>query len=209
MNFIVGLFAACSAIRQSFVETVGKLKVFPAFLFNGCCDPVSPSLKRVPWVLVPRSLGLVGQTIGTMLHYDCRHPILHRFTCRWRCSTWLSPCVLCSDLAVGRSRLAVERKTLVQRQDSWSPGTPFLPGCSFPQENDGSPKFPSYPCDDMPPSTTPVVSLSHRLSAFETVAFRSHHSVSFGQPLLRIGYPIDHNNKYFEARSRGLSSCSL
>ena len=41
------------------------------------------------------------------------------------------------------------------RQGLWSPGPPIRELCT---ETGGSPKFPSYPCEDMPRSQTPVVS---------------------------------------------------
>lgn len=41
------------------------------------------------------------------------------------------------------------------------------------KETDGSPKFPSYPYEDMPRSQTPVVSRTHRPSALGTAAFRT------------------------------------
>jgi len=48
-----------------------------------------------------------------------------------------------------------------RRQGLWSPGPPLR---VVRKETDGSPKFPSSPCEDMPRSQTPVVSCALALS---------------------------------------------
>jgi hypothetical protein len=74
------------------------------------------------------------------------------------------------------------------------------------KETGGSPKFPSFPSDDMLRSPqTPVVSCPPRPCAFRTTAFHSFHSVGFPPGFLR-DYPLDHNYTHFGALSRSLPS---
>ena len=62
------------------------------------------------------------------------------------------------------------------RQGFWSPGPPFRELCT---ETGGSPKFPSYPSEDMPRSQTPVVSCALASVAHRIVAFRRLQTVGF------------------------------
>ena len=59
---------ACHAIRCSFVDTVGDLKVSPVGPFNKTLCPASPSLQWVLWASVPH---LPGQ--GLTPHLDHRY----------------------------------------------------------------------------------------------------------------------------------------
>jgi hypothetical protein len=61
------------------------------------------------------------------------------------------------------------------------------------KETTGSPKFPSYPCEHMPRSQTPVVPQGHRHNAPKTAAFRHKQTVGFPPLASQRGYPIDHN----------------
>ncbi len=63
-------------------------------------------------------------------------------------------------------------------QGLWSPGPPIRDICT---ETGGSPKFPSYPCEDMPRSQTPVVSRVLAAIAHRIVAFRCVQTVGFGR----------------------------
>ena len=63
------------------------------------------------------------------------------------------------------------------------------------KETIGSPKFPSYPSEDMPRSQTPVVSCALAYLAHRIVAFRCLHTVGFcldtaGAILLTTTLPI-------------------
>src|SRR5262249_8019299 len=69
-------------------------------------------------------------------------------------------------------------------QGLWSPGPPLREWCT---ETGGSPKFPSYPCEDMPRSQTPVVSCALAIS--HTGLLPSGHctpSAFFAALLLRL-----------------------
>src|SRR5262245_39980491 len=61
-------------------------------------------------------------------------------------------------------------------QGLWSPGPPLREWCT---ETGGSPKFPSYPSEDMPRSQTPVVSCALASIAHRIVAFRRLHTIGF------------------------------
>ena len=62
------------------------------------------------------------------------------------------------------------------RQGLWSPGPPIRDVCT---ETGSSPKFPSYPSEDMPRSQTPVVSCALAAIAHRIVAFRRMQTVGF------------------------------
>ena len=63
----------------------------------------------------------------------------------------------------------------------------------------GSPKFPSFPCDDMLRSLqTPVVSCLARPYARRTAAFHSRQSVGV-LPGFNGDYPLDHHSTHFGA----------
>src|SRR5882672_8212775 len=57
---MVGFCSDCFAIRASFVETVGGLKVPPAFPCHArhCLPAALRLLSWVPWALVPHAFGL-------------------------------------------------------------------------------------------------------------------------------------------------------
>jgi hypothetical protein len=95
--------------------------------------------------------------VGTMLSYDCPVPVSGRFACRSRPNT-LAASSLCVPLW---ARWQLE--ALCHRQGSWSAGTPALPAF-WTKETRGSPKFPSFPCDSLPCSQTPVESVALALT---------------------------------------------
>ena len=85
-----------------------------------------------------------------MRRYDYPLPISGRFA--WRSlpdTAPASPRSWCPHRARGLGEAPRARQGL------WSPGPPIRELCT---ETGGSPKFPSYPCEDMPRSPTPVVS---------------------------------------------------
>ena len=92
-----------------------------------------------------------------------------------------------------------------RRQGLWSPGPPLR---VVRKETDGSPKFPSSPCEDMPRSQTPVVSCALAIahpgllpsSACKPSAY--HDSTHFGAPSrgLPSRYPRLRTAPYGEAR---------
>lgn len=93
------------------------------------------------------------------------------------------------------------------------PSTPGLLVNRYPsssgsedKEIGGSPKFPSFPSDDMLRSPqTPVVSCSPRPDASRIAAFHSRQSVGF-LPGFHEDYPVDHDYTHFGAQYRSLSS---
>ena len=109
---------------------------------------------------------------GTMRRYDDPLPVSGRFACRSRPDTApASRCAWCPHWAHGLGEAPRSRQGL------WSPGPPFREFCS---ETGGSPKFPSYPSEDMPRSQTPVVSCALASIAHRIVAFRRMQTVGFG-----------------------------
>jgi hypothetical protein len=91
------------------------------------------------------------------------------------------------------------------RQGFWSPG-PQVRECR--EETEGSPKFPSYPCRDMPRSQTPVG--SHLLANAHLGLLPSSAKKLSAFPSISVeGYPIAHHHNYFGALSHGLSPRSF
>ena len=117
---------------------------------------------------------------GSMRRYDCPLTILGFFACRSFPNTLRASLRLWSPR---RARCLVEAPN--HRQGLWSPGPP-LRVCH--KEPDGSPKFPSSPCADMPRSQTPVVSwalaITHPglLPSSHWTPSASHHVTLFGAP---------------------------
>jgi hypothetical protein len=74
------------------------------------------------------------------------------------------------------------------------------------KETSGSPKFPGYPVEYMPRSSTPVVSSTLALACSDLLPSASMTASAF--PPKNGGYPIVHNYTNFEAQSRGLHSRS-
>jgi hypothetical protein len=144
---------------------VGDLEVSPICPPSRTVCPASPSLRWVPWALVPHlprycaPLRLPPVRFGSL-----------RFRSLPNTLSASSVCVPCGSLVVGSS-----------------PPTPGLLVSRYPcssgisdKETVGSPKFPSFPCDDMLRSLqTPVVSCSPRPCASRTTAFHSFHRVGF------------------------------
>ena len=90
-------------------------------------------------------------------------------------------------------------------QGFWSPGPPIR---EWRKETEGSPKFPSSPCRDMPRSQTPVG--SHLLANTHLGLLPSSAKKLSTFPSISVeGYPIAHHHNYFGALSRGLSPRSF
>lgn len=115
-----------------------------------------------------------------------------------------APSVLCSaKTAVAPSRVASQYARfpvpccfLVRSRPGESiPAAPSPLICrwttfpAFHKENDGSPKFPSYPCEYMPCAQTPVVSLALANTLQELLPSAPRHIVGFHH-VRRRGYPI-------------------
>jgi hypothetical protein len=170
---------------------VGDLEVSPIYPPSQTVCPASPSLQWVPWASVPHLPRYCA---------PLRLPAVHLGSLRFRSLpntlSASSVCVPCGSLGVGSA-----------------PPTPGLLVSRYPcssgtvdKETDGSPKFPSFPSDDMLRSPqTPVVSWPLRPCAVRTAAFHSFHSVGF-LPGFSRDYPLDHNSTHFGALSRSLSS---
>jgi hypothetical protein len=76
------------------------------------------------------------------------------------------------------------------------------------QETSGSPKFPGYPFDYMPRSSTPVVSSTLALACSGLLPSAPMTASAFPPEKKTGGYPIVHDYTNFEAQSRGLHSRS-
>ena len=127
--------------------------------------PASPSLQWVPWVAVPHL---------PRYYAPLRLPPAHLGSLRWSLASRYRACFMVFVVS-HRAHGLVEAPR--SRQGLWSPGPPFRELCS---ETGGSPKFPSYPSEDMPRSQTPVVSCALASIAHRIVAFRRMQTVGFG-----------------------------
>src|SRR5713101_578303 len=125
------------------MDTVGEPGVSPIGPSRQTFCPALPSLQWVPWVAVPHlhryyaPRRLPPAPLGSL-----RLSLAPRYRA---CFT----AFVVSSLARGLGEAPRSRQGL------WSPGPPIRELCT---ETGGSPKFPSYPCEDMPRSQTPVVS---------------------------------------------------
>src|SRR5712671_5746727 len=109
------------------------------------------------------------------------------------------------SVPLGSLRLSLASRYLACFHGSWSPsrardlgessqdparafGHPVPPSGYLVKETGGSPKFPSFPCEDMPRSQTPVVSCSLALTRAGLRPSRAckpsahHDSTHFGAP---------------------------
>src|SRR5215210_2759957 len=182
---ISGYCFACSAIRWSCVAMVGDLEVSPICPPSRTVCPASPSLQWVPWASVPHLLRYCA---------PLRLPAIRLGSLRLRSLpntlSASSLCVPCGSFMGGSS-----------------PPTPGLLFNRYPsssggpnKEIAGSPKFPSFPSDDMLRSPqTPVVSCPPRHDAGRIAAFHSRQSVGF-LPGFNGDYPVDHHYTHFGAR---------
>jgi hypothetical protein len=127
--------------------------------------PASPSLQWVPWVAVPHL---------PRYYAPLRLPPAHLGSLRLSLASRYRACFTVFVVS-HRAHGLVEAPR--SRQGLWSPGPPFREFCS---ETGGSPKFPSYPSEDMPRSQTPVVSCALASIAHRIVAFRRMQTVGFG-----------------------------
>jgi hypothetical protein len=164
---------------------VGELEVSPICPPSRTVCPASPSLQWVAWASLPHLPRYCA---------PLRLPAVRLRSLRLRSlpntlpASWV--CVPCGSFVVGSS-----------------PPTPGLLVNRYPsssgrhnKETAGSPKFPSFPSDDMLRSPqTPVVSCLARLDARRTAAFHSRQSVGF-LPGFRGDYPLDHDYTHFGAR---------
>jgi hypothetical protein len=137
-------------------------------------SPIGPSRCRYARRRLPSS-GSRGSRFptftGTMRREDYPLPLSGRFACRSLPDTapasWRSWCPLRAH-GLGEAPRS--------RQGLWSPGPPFR---ALYAETGGSPKFPSYPSEDMPRSQTPVVSCALAAVAHRIAAFRRMQTVGF------------------------------
>ena len=170
---------------------VGELEVSPISPPSRTVCPASPSLPWVPWASVPHALRYCA---------PLRLPALPLGSLRVRS---LPNTLSASSLCVPHGSLMFGS----------SPSTPGLLVTRYPfssghihKEITGSPKFPSFPSDDMLRSLqTPVVACSLRHTANRLAAFHSFHSVGF-LPGFGRDYLPDHHYTLFGAQSRSLSS---
>ena len=114
-----------------------------------CVNPLERSARR----RLP-SCGSLGPHFptfsGTLRRYDCHRSFSGFFTCRWFPDTWRASLVrgLPAGLVAWSKRPDHARAF----------GHPVPQSGMRIKETDGSPTFPSSPCEDMPRSQTPVVS---------------------------------------------------
>ena len=166
-----------------------------------------PSVLPAPRSPRPRlpsrgSLGLHFPTFcGTRLGYDCLLPVSGRFTCRSRPNTLAAPLVCvpsAGSLALGSCPPAPG--LLVSRY-------PCSSGV-LSKETAGSPKFPGFPCECMPRSSTPVVSSVLALTHLGLLPSAPLTASALATVLAASSYPVVHNYTYFGAQFRGLHPCS-
>src|SRR5262245_55720758 len=164
---------------------VGELEVSPICPPSRTVCPASPSLQWVAWASLPHlprycaPLGLPSVPLRSLRLRSLPNT--------------LSASLLCfpyGSFLVGSP-----------------PSTPGLLVNRYPsssgsrdKETDGSPKFPSFPSDDMLRSPqTPVVSCSPRRDASRIAASHSRQSVGF-LPGFDEDYPVDHDSTHFGAQ---------
>lgn len=174
---------------------VGDLEVSPIYPPSRTVCPASPSLGWVAWASLPHlprscaPLRLPPVPLGSLRFRSLPNTLSASLIC-------VSPA---GSLGSGSSRPTPG--LLVNRYPSSSG--------SNDKETGGSPKFPSFPSDDMLRSLqTPVVSCLARHHARRTAAFHSRQSVGF-LPGFNGNYPMVHHYTHFGAPYRSLSSCSL
>ena len=144
----------------------------------------SPARRRLP------SHGSLGPRFptfpGTMRRYDCRLPLSGFFACRSFPDTLRAPlvCGLPAGLVAWSKRPDNARAF----------GHPVPHSGHTVKEPGGSPKFPSFPCEDMPRSQTPVVSCALALP---------HPGLL---PSSACTPSASHDSTHFGAQSRGLPS---
>ena len=163
---------------------VGDLEVSPIFPPSRTVCPASPSLQWVAWASLPHlprycaPLRLPPVPLGSL-----------RFRSLPNTLSASSVCVPYGSFVVGSS--PPTPGLLVNRYPSSSG--------SSDKETAGSPKFPSFPSDDMLRSPqTPVVSCLSRPYASRTAAFHSRQSVGV-LPGFNGDYPVDHHYTHFGA----------
>ena len=117
----------------------------------------------------------------------------------------------CHQVPLGLLRVSLASRYLACSRGSWSPlrardlggstqdharafGPPVPQSGNVVKETDGSPKFPSSPCEDMPRSQTPVVSCALAIA---------HPGLL---PSSACNPSADHDSTHFGAQSRGLPS---
>jgi len=172
---------------------VGELEVSPICPPSRTVCPASPSLPRVPWASAPHAPRYCA---------PLRLPAIRLGSLRLRSLPNTLPA----------SSLCVPHGSFVARS---SPRTPGLLVTRYPcssgsphKEIAGSPKFPSFPSDDMLRSLqTPVVACSLRRTADRIAAFHSRQSVGV-LPGFNRDYPPDRHSTHFGTQSHSLSSRS-
>src|SRR5262245_7453446 len=164
---------------------VGDLEVSPLFPPSRMVCPASPSLPWVAWASLPHlprycaPLRLPAVLLGSLRFRSLPHTL-----------SASSVCVPSGSCGSGSAPLT---PGLLVNRYPFSSGNPN-------KETVGSPKFPSFPCDDMLRSPqTPVVSCLARPYARRTAAFHSRQSVGV-LPGFAGDYPVDHHYTHFGAR---------
>ena len=180
---MVGFCSDCFAIRASFVETVGELKVPPAFPWRRrharhCLPAALRLLSWVPWALVPHAS---GPGLPPALRYCALLRLPSSVPVGALCAPFrylgLTRCALCpSQLAPGLARLLATSTS--KRQGVDCAGHLCSGVCS---QGDGRlSRVPGLPLCPHAPLSDPGGVPSACLDANRTAAFRSVHTVGFG-----------------------------
>jgi hypothetical protein len=148
------------------------------------------------------SLGLHFPTLsGSMLSSDCPLPVSGRFTCRSLPDTLSAPSICvppCGSLTAGSS---LPPPGLLVRRYPCSSGT-------SDKETAGSPKFPGFPCEGMPRSSTPVEATALALAHRGLLPSAALTASALATALAVRSYPGVHNSTHCGAQFRGLHPCS-
>ena len=179
LPWVAGTFApvtACAGFPlRRFVSSASLPSFLSARVVSGVAFPtVAPLGLRSP-----PSPSVSSLTIGTTLHYDCHPPIS---TASLLARQWI-PAVLDSLCPDDSGSLDRPSRPFNAR----SLGQPVhLYFRHLHQETVGSPKFPSYPCEHMPRSQTPVVSLTLAVSCPGLLPSAACNASALGRVTLRL-----------------------
>jgi len=148
------------------------------------------------------SLGLHFPTLnGSMLSYDCPLPVSGRFTCRSRPDTLSAPLVCVPPCGSRTAGSGLPAPGLLVSRYPCSSGV-----CD--KETAGSPKFPGFPCECMPRSSTPVESTVLAFARRGLLPSAALTASALATALAVRSYPSVHNYTHFGAQFRGLHPCS-
>ena len=172
--------AALYTVQWGSGDTIGEHKVSLVCLPTGTLCSTSPSLPWVPWASVP--------------HLPRYYATLRLPPCPSRVASLVArfpiPCVLLWFVVSPQGSLpGRSAQTAPGLLVTRSPHSGYIV-----KETDGSPKFPSSPCEDMPRSQTPVVSCALAIA---------HPGLLPSSACKPSAY---HDYTHFGAQSRGLPS---